>query len=222
MCDVAGLILGGLSVAGSVASARAQNKAAEEQAEYQNRLYSETGDAALQNYAIQIDAIQDRLGQETAAASQQATLQSSAIQSQQATARVAAGERGVEGNSVELLLQDFTRLEAQTNLDFQTNLQWMADQAGDEMQALQADGQNQINAVTPRPVSGADPLATGIGVIGSLLSITDSALQRQQQGPYNPNNRNPIFQPLMRRKVTSLAETATGAAVTGLRAGGVF
>jgi hypothetical protein len=193
MCDVIGGTMAALSIASSGVSYYAQSEAANEQADYQNRMYSENGRIALENYFSGIGELNARAFQERAAASQEAVGIQDRIAAARATSAVIAGEAGVTGNSVTLLIQEFSRIENEANLDLQTNLQWQEDQRAAEMKALQAQAKGQVSAATPGPVSMPSPIAAGLSLANSLLGITDSAMYRQQRGPYNPEKRNSWF-----------------------------
>jgi hypothetical protein len=107
MCDPVSLAFGSLAIgaAGSVASYVAQNNAASQQAAYN----AAASQAAQTQYIDSSKQEALRQQQEAEAASQKVFATNTELAQKLATARVAAGEAGVSGLSVDSLMGDIVR-----------------------------------------------------------------------------------------------------------------
>lgn len=187
MCDPVSLTMAGLSIAGTTAGYIGQQQAAADQAKYQNERYSETARIALENYQSQINQQQARFGQEVALTADQAMANQIEAMKLRSTASVAAGEAGVAGNSVQALLDDFSRQEAMNRFSLATNLGWKEDQMDEELRAAQADARSQIASATPVPVRQPSLLGAALQIGTAAFGGFDTFQRNQRIGPYNPN-----------------------------------
>lgn len=198
MCEPTTIAMAGLSIAGSASTLYSQQKAGADQAQYESDLYTQTSNISLQNYLRQTQAVGNQLTQQAAAASQSAEASSLQTAQAQSAANVSAGERGINGNSVHLLLSDFARHEAQNNFNLRTNLGWMSAQSSEELVGLRAQTQAHIAGATPNPVV----MPSGIGAALQIGSAVVGAVDRHQQisrsGVYDPANKSStwMYKPL--------------------------
>ncbi len=145
------------------AQAEAQQAANNTQAEM-NRRQVESANAAMFNDAAQI---QLRQRQEQEADSQK--LQQAQTEAVQARAkeRVAAGEAGVAGISLERILGDFERREVEHKTSVLTNSRATQDQLNLELKGLEATANSRINSITPiKPVAQPSFLDAGMRIVG--------------------------------------------------------
>ncbi len=145
------------------AQAEAQQAANNTQAEM-NRRQVESANAAMFNDAAQI---QLRQRQEQEADSQK--LQQAQTEAVQARAkeRVAAGEAGVSGISLDAIMGDMVKREADYKTSVQTNSRATQDQLNLEMKGLEATANSRINSITPiKPVTQPSFLDAGMRIVG--------------------------------------------------------
>jgi hypothetical protein len=162
-----------VSAGSAVAANQAQGQQAKAQAKYGNKMYSSTAAAAMQNYQQQIGSSNLRVQQEGAATDQQAGNNAIAGMQSRSRAAASAGESGVEGNSVSLLLNDFSRIEADNNFNLYTNLSNMKQQSYQDLLAAHAGAQSQVAGVAPRPVQGPSSLGLGLNIANSALTFAN-------------------------------------------------
>jgi hypothetical protein len=195
--------MGALAIGTTVASTAAQARAAKDAAKYQNRQYSAVADHAQQNYLQQLNTLQNRVQQENAASSQIALQNRVAADHAVASTAVAAGEAGIQGNTVNLLFDDFRRTEAENAANIQTNVNWFQRQAQEEALALRAQAQGHISAAMPQPIRGPSSLATALQIGTQAFEAYDFGMRTTQSGPYNPNNSQPgnvLFNPIFKKR----------------------
>lgn len=165
-----------ISVGSNLMGFAAQKDAAESEEEYnyqvalaQQRQMQENARRAMRSYFLNIDREQVRMLQEREAAAQKIEQSALAEAAARGTARVAAGEAGVAGNSVEALQQDFERQQAVLEESVLTNLDWKEDQSRVNMEAYRNQALARIGSVQGAPereVSQPSLLASLIGVAG--------------------------------------------------------
>lgn len=192
MCEPAtiSLALGGLAIATSAAtgivSYIGQSQQAEAQASYQAQLAQarnqeivENAQLAQESYLQQAHQLNLRQQQEDERASQD--IQQTRLEAAQARAmtRVAAGESGVAGLSVDNLLRDFYRQEDVFNESVRRNRDFSRLQTQEDMKGLRAQAQGRIASVRPylpepiiRPnlLGSALQIVTDVGARGSNLA----------------------------------------------------
>lgn len=177
MCNPIALVAVGtaLSTATQVANASAVNRS-----QRQNfALAKEAADAnALRQYA----AIQRRQIEEDAKASQSISNASREARAVASTARVAAGEVGVAGLSVDALQADFARSEGEYQRVVTRNSAFLRSQFSSELEAVHAGQQAQILNALPGPPVVPDFANTIIGAYSRVLSINYAT--EHNQNPY--------------------------------------
>lgn len=178
MCEpttltVAAIGIAAASAASSVYAQQQQAKASEKSAEAAQK-------NANRSFLLSSQASNERLAQEQAKTTAELTDVQRQRQRAEATAKVAAGEAGVSGLSVDALLGDFRREEAVyrdrtlQNLDFQRQQQEL------EKQGFDATRQSRINQansqVSARPsFAGAALRIGGAGLQAYNASRTPTA-----------------------------------------------
>jgi hypothetical protein len=177
MCDGASavaLVGLALSTAATAYSYEEQDKAVRTQ----NRVNQEAADegAKLANEAFVNQAGQARLrqSQEAEAAAQEKFEVSKQANQARATARVSAGESGVAGVSVDNLLSDFYRQEAEFNTNTDRNLEISDAQTGAEIQGLRAGAIDRVIGSKRAPVNRPSFLATGLGIANNAIGAYDN------------------------------------------------
>lgn len=186
---VAGLAV---SAASTAAAYQGQQQAANAQSSYNKQQYAAVKKAAQQNYYQQVAAIQTRSDQDIAQTKQQAQGDMVTGEKAKASAKALAADRGVTGNSVDALLNDFGRIEHNNQATLDTNLTWRLQQyQADEKQA-QSEGQQRIAGAAPAPVAFPSALAAGLQIGGSALNTYNQIQNGQHPNPYA---NNPVVPP---------------------------
>lgn len=176
MCDPTFIAFAVLSTASTLYGTAQARANADAQVKYQQNIYEANKqiatNAALANYA----SLQRRRIQEHEAASQAINQVVVESKKAQGTARVAAGESGASGLSVDALLADFHRQE----LNYQSGVirqQGFSDlQLQDEAEAVRNQTQGRILSALPQPVAKPDffgaALRIGTDLIGGYTDAT--------------------------------------------------
>jgi len=108
-----------VGVASAGLSIHGQRQAAKTQAKVQ----ANASKAERQRYLHEVSSMRIQQGQEQVAAAQRLQESTKKAREARATARVSAGEAGVAGLSVDALINDLTRKEAEYNFNTQKQLQ---------------------------------------------------------------------------------------------------
>lgn len=152
------------SAAATGVSYVAQSQAANDQAKYQNEMYSQTANSAVNNYYSTIRQTQNADQQNVAATGVQAGQNSIAALQAQASARAASGESGATGNSTDILMSDYARAASGNMANLQTNLAWQRAQQHEQLLGAQAQAKSQIAGAAPAPVRLPSMLAAGLQI----------------------------------------------------------
>jgi len=182
MCTGAELFAIGaaLTVASTAATAYGQHQQAEATEQYQaavmadrNRQIEENYKLAKTSYIEQSKQLQNRLQQEGERVSaEQMASQKEAAQAR-ATARVAAGEGGVAGLSVDTLLRDFFRQEAMFRDSTNRQLSDITAQTEQEIKGLKAQAEGRVQSIRPyipEPIERPNYLGAALRIGGSVAS----------------------------------------------------
>ena len=164
MCDPVTI---GIGMA--VASAGTQVYGQQQQAKTQAKVQANASAAERQRYLQEVSSMRVQQGQEEVAAAQRVNASARKAREARATARVSAGEAGVAGLSVDALINDLTREEAEFN--FATQQQLQMNDVGRSMQLENAgfgftNNMLRIN----KPIEGPDYLGTAISGAQTGLS----------------------------------------------------
>ncbi|MDR7145555.1 hypothetical protein [Rhizobium sp. BE258] len=155
-------------------------------ADEQNRMYQENAQRANQNARDQMFATQQRMLQEQEAGAAEKINTMKEARAAKATATVAAGESGVNGLSVEALLQEFDGRAASYNDRVDQNTDWTMNQLNAEMKGIRANAEDRINSV--QRASKPSFWDAGLRIMGSGLDAYNTSYERQQK---NPDTRQP-------------------------------
>lgn len=149
----------GLSAASGLAQYSAQNQA-----------YGANRSAAINAYNAQLNALSLEQGQIDRQSSQEMSDRAKQAQAAMARLRVAAGESGISGVSVDAASNEISLNEGQDMATLENNRRARANQLNMQAQGMYAQTQSQINAVRPGSLIG---MGLQIGA-GSLSSFTKS------------------------------------------------
>lgn len=116
MCDIPSAIMG-------VASGFSQISGQRQMAAAQAQAQANASKAERQRYLQEVSSMRIQQGQEEVAAAQKINESARKAREARATARVSAGEAGVAGLSVDALINDLTREEAEYSFASQQQLQ---------------------------------------------------------------------------------------------------
>ncbi len=165
-----------------VASAAAGFVAQQQQADDARKQYNEMGENARVNYNRMVGDAAAQTNQEAAAASQQALQErANALEAQGAVNSVTA-ERGITGNSVQGLLDEYSQLESRSVNDIRTNLQWGKEQQTRQLESARAGIISQLNQA--KPGRGPSPLAAALNLAGGLAQGADQMDYRLKRNAY--------------------------------------
>lgn len=164
MCDP--MIM--MSSALAMASTYQQHETAEARAEAQTKLYERNKTNANVALAQQYNDIGLRQQQEQQAAVQDRQALAREARARMATSRVAAGEAGVSGISVEMGLRDISGAAARDTSTVNQNLEWTLGQLQRQKQSARTGAKSRVNSVQP----GQKPSSTALG-----LNLANTALQ---------------------------------------------
>ena len=209
MCTPVGLGIAGLALSGTTAvvsgvqqssAARAQNRYnqmvyrrglqqydqemghRDDLAEHRMEMFTENArsasDSGIENYR----QIQERIGQDAVVAGME--INNIVEQSRGATASTvaSAGERGVEGASVNALLDNIKRAELGASENVRMEQEWKLNSMMGMMDEVEAQTQARINSMTPNPIplpALPAPMAPKVGGgewFASLLGFGANAL----------------------------------------------
>ena len=158
-------IQAGVALAGTAASIAAQAGQARAQTKINARAADEAERAAQENY----QALQKMAGQEAENTSQQLQEVGDEARAAASSARVAAGEAGVSGLSVDALLRDLYGDRERLNSNANMQLDRTVDQLNSEARGVQSGTQSRLNSLTPvSPEDWLSPTAqAGAGIAGA-------------------------------------------------------
>jgi hypothetical protein len=197
------IIMTVVSIAMSIAAAAAQymqqQAAAEANHKNQVAMMRAQDEAIRQNAALanrdymnQTKALQDKQAQEDAAAGQRESDVSVQAAQARSTAQTAAGEAGVGGLSVNALMDDFTRQEADYRTQSRTNLEGLRDQTSRELEAAQIQGQGRTESMKPyqpTPIQYPSLVGAALRVGGESAGALSSYYGKQT--PQTPTYNTP-------------------------------
>lgn len=182
MCSVIALLATTTAIVG-VASAGMEYVHAQQTANVQEQMYQQqytqnaqsAQKAAVQNYA----AIDQRIVQEQTAASKE--VEQSVIEARKAaaTTRVAAGEAGISGLSVDALLGDIYGASARHADEVNQQTEWTVQQLQREKEGISSNAQDRINSVQSPVISRPNFLDLGLR-IGSTAANSYSTYKQLQ------------------------------------------
>lgn len=177
MCGLAAAMAGTMALT-SAAGQYQSYQAAEAQADYQNKVYEQNRRDSYAALARQYtDMGTQQLQQQEAAAQQKEDIARQA-RAQMASSRVAAGEAGISGISVNLGLRDISGAASRDRVNVDQNLQWSLADIQRQKLSAQTGAVNQINSVS----KGQRPSKAALG-IGLANSTAASYMQYESVKP---------------------------------------
>lgn len=130
------------------------------QAKTQSSLFEQNRKNSLAAMRDNYLTIQQRQSQEAAAAGQQIQERRLEAARQMATTRVASGEAGISGLSVERVMRDISGVASKDVSTIEQNRDWNLDQLGRQMAGIDTQTNSRINSVT----RGTHPDPWGYGL----------------------------------------------------------
>ena len=182
MCDPVSIAAASLAVAtiGTAATVVGQQQQASAQHKYQKAAVEQGDKIAHQDFINRISSTQTRLTQEEEAASQKIGMNNVEAAKAISTSRVAAGEAGVQGNSVDALFADFHAQQANFNQSINNNVAGGRGQYRNDVLGIQSQGENALASLRFAPVSGPNYLAAGANLAAAGLNTYDRYQIRQE------------------------------------------
>ncbi len=159
-----------VSAAGAVATYKAQSDAAETTENFQKAQAREGAASARESFDNQNKDIQARSREEDDAASQAIRVNQQEAAKAKATARVASGEAGVSGLSVDALLNDFNRQEDDYTNSILTNRSIGRRQEQGALKGIRTGTQAQLSSLRYAPVRRPSYLTPGLQIAGAGLA----------------------------------------------------
>lgn len=157
------MVAGGLQAAGAAADILFQQQQADVSNEYEQLLYGQRKEAAIETFA----ALREREAQERAQASQEVRQVTALARQATSAAKLQALESGTGGQSVGLLLDQFERTQLQNIQNIRSNLAATTQQIRRQERAA-----GRIQG----PAQAFGPLDTPLGIVSSGLQVGTSFL----------------------------------------------
>lgn len=154
MCEPASIIAGVAALVGVVITIVDATAKSDQAAEAKK--------SAIESSQTGVRLLTLRQMQEQEAAKQNMFFADMDARQAQAAAAVSAGESGVSGTSVDVILDDIERQRLIANTGMMHNVDGVVAQLSQEKNSVRANAQNQINA-NPAP----NPYATGLRIAGA-------------------------------------------------------
>jgi hypothetical protein len=126
---------------------------------------------ANESFKQQASAVQLRQNQEDAATTQAKTENAKKAAQARATARVAAGEAGVSGLSVDALMNEYSRQEAGQNSALDDNLKATKDQLTSDLGGIRANAMDRSLSLRRPGINGPSAGAAALGFAGTATDI---------------------------------------------------
>lgn len=171
-----------VSAATAAVSLSAQQKAANEQNRYrrelgisQNTQYAQNAAAVVQDVGLQIDQLARREIEFADATRLELESVSRNVREASATSTAAMAAAGIEGRSVDLLHNQFSRDVAEFESVAAKNLSSFRAQSAMEAAAIYARGQNAINGGYPPPLPPVATVSPATSILGALSSGLSAA-----------------------------------------------
>lgn len=139
----------------------------------QEDAYEQNKKSAEESAMAQIQAIKQQQQQMAQASSRSTFMADLEARRAAAVTSVSAGESGVAGSSVDMILADIERQRLQFKTDEQANLKNASQQAAMEAQGVEAQKRGRINAVPRGSATGAI-----LGSVGSVASGTATVMNK--------------------------------------------
>lgn len=178
MCDPVSISYGALAIGSTLVAADQQNK----MAAYQNELNEYNNQLSRQNMAENMNALAYNQNQEREAATEQLWRDDIEARRAEARARVAAGESGIAGQTVDSIMREIKGQQAMYASSINQNLQRGAGEADSQRRQI---WNNYLSEVGSRPKAvGANGLATALSIGQAGLGAYNMHQDRQFRKEY--------------------------------------
>lgn len=175
MCTPIAFAGAALSIGSQAAGLVGQSQAVNASNRFQMDRYRTVTTAALESYVSQTRDVQRRFVEESEAAAQSGLNNAREADQARGRGRVSAGARGVSGTSVNEMLDNYSRIEAENEFTIQRNMEMFTAQTASQLEGLRAQAQGRINGAYPQLQAGPSPLAFGIGLGSSIFNGFNTA-----------------------------------------------
>ncbi len=174
MCEpLSAAAIAKISIASSIASTGLSLMAQRQQAKAQKASQKAAAQRENARYRREAGAMRLREAQEDLALSREIQESTTKARAARATAVVAAGEAGVSGLSVEALLDDYTRQEA--DYRFSLNEQNRLTGINNQLELEEAGFRSQANLIRiNQPIKKPDYLGSMVNLAGSAMTINSN------------------------------------------------
>lgn len=167
MCEPATIAMLALTVASTTATYVGQERQARSQARYYKQAAEEGQKLALESLAVESSQLALRSKQEAEAKSQAVQKTQTDYLRAKSTAKVASGESGVSGTSIDQLLADFDFQEDLEVSAIKTNASYAEQQLSMEKLGLRGQANQRIASTRGQPVSRPSLIAAGLQIAGA-------------------------------------------------------
>lgn len=173
MCYPVAIALAGLALTAATTaySYNEQSKATKAQNEFNQEAADEGSKLANESFKQQASAVQLRQTQEADAVTQAKTENAKKAAQARATARVAAGEAGVSGLSVDALMNEYSRQEADQNSALTDNLASTNSQLQSDLGGIRANALDRSLSLRRPGVNGPSAGAAALGFASQATDI---------------------------------------------------
>lgn len=161
------VVASGVTYYGQEEQAKSQQKFAKAQAKEGQRI-------ARENFDLQNEAESERLAQQNEADAQQALEIQRAYAQQRATAKVAAGESGIEGNAVNELIMEFNQHEGEELSTIKRNAEFGALQSSFNRRGFQAQANQNIGRTQYAPIGRGNKAQLAAGIASGVTNYGTS------------------------------------------------
>ena len=152
-----------------------QKAQAEASWKYQNDVHAQNTEIANNAAFNQYKGMQQRISQERESRAMEIMKASRAARRAMGAGRTAAGEGGVSGSSVNSLLRDFERSEAEYSFGQIRSQQFREAAMMDQMESIRSQQQGRILSTLPEPVAMPSalmiPMAMGQGLLDGIQTF---------------------------------------------------
>ncbi len=159
-----------ITAVSAVASYKAADDSAQTTENFQDASAKEGARLARESFDNQNKDVQARSREEDSAAAQAIRVNQQEAAKAKATARVASGEAGVSGLSVDALLSDFNRQEDDYTNSILTNRDISRRQSQQALKGIRAGTESQLAASRFAPVRRPSYLTPGLQIAGAGLA----------------------------------------------------
>lgn len=181
MCGPAAIPIAALviSAVGTGAAYYSADQQAKQEHDFNSASINEGSKLARQSFDLEQQQLQEQQRQDDEAASQKdQQIQKEAAQAK-ATARVAAGEAGVAGLSVDSLLADFDNQEAISRGALKRQSEWTRSQRRVDQLGSRAGQMQHLSGLRRAPSMGPSLAVAGLQIAGAGLDTASTISQRR-------------------------------------------